>query len=160
MQIHLIAVGRKMPQWVEQAYNEYSRRLPRHCSLNLIEITAGKRSKSADVSRINREEGERLLQAIPDGSRVIALVRTGKEKSTEQLSGNMENWLASGQGVALLVGGPEGLSEACLERADECWSLSKMTLAHPLVRVVLAEQLYRAWSIIANLPYHRGEQGG
>ncbi len=157
MQIHLIAVGCKMPQWVDQAYGEYARRMPRHCTLNLIEITAGKRSKSADVARINREEGERLLQAIPDGSRVIALERTGKEKSTERLSGNMEKWLAGGQDVALLVGGPEGLSEACLERADEVWSLSKMTLAHPLVRVVLAEQLYRAWSIVANLPYHRGE---
>ncbi len=157
MQIHLIAVGRKMPQWVEQAYSEYARRMPRHCSLNLIEITTGKRSKSADVSRINREEGERILQAIPSGSRVIALERNGKEKSTEQLATSMEKWLAGGQDVAFLVGGPEGLSADCLERADEVWSLSKLTMAHPLVRVVLAEQLYRAWSIIANLPYHRGE---
>ena len=157
MQIYLIAVGRRMPQWVDDAYNEYARRMPRHCSLKLIEINAGKRSKSADVARINREEGERLLEAIPAGSRVIALERTGREKSTEQLATGMEKWLAGGQDVVLLVGGPEGLSRACLDRADECWSLSKMTLAHPLVRVVLAEQLYRAWSIIANLPYHRGE---
>jgi len=160
MQIHLIAVGRKMPQWVDQAYDEYARRMPRHCALNLIEINAGKRSRSADVARVNREEGERLLQAIPSGSRVIALERTGREKSTEQLAVNMEKWLAGGQDVVLLVGGPEGLSDDCLQRADECWSLSKLTMAHPLVRVVLAEQLYRAWSIIANLPYHRGEQGG
>lgn len=157
MQIYLIAVGRRMPQWVDNAYNEYARRMPRHCSLKLIEINAGKRSKSADVARINREEGERLLEAIPAGSRVIALERTGREKSTEQLATAMEKWLAGGQDVVLLVGGPEGLSQSCLGRADECWSLSKMTLAHPLVRVVLAEQLYRAWSIIANLPYHRGE---
>lgn len=158
MQIHLIAVGRKMPSWVDQAYDEYARRMPRHCSMKMVEINAGKRSRSADVTRINREEGERLLQAIPSGSRVIALERSGREKSTEQLALGMEKWLAAGQDVALLIGGPEGLSEACLERADECWSLSKMTLAHPLVRVVLAEQLYRAWSIIANLPYHRGDQ--
>ena len=157
MQIYLIAVGRRMPQWVDDAYNEYARRMPRHCSLKLIEINAGKRSKSADVARINREEGERLLEAIPAGSRVIALERTGREKSTEQLATGMEKWLAGGQDVVLLVGGPVGLSRSCLVRADECWSLSKMTLAHPLVRVVLAEQLYRAWSIIANLPYHRGE---
>jgi len=157
MQIHLIAVGRKMPSWVDQAYDEYARRMPRHCSMRLVEINAGKRSRSADVARINREEGERLLQAIPNGSRVIALERSGREKSTEQLALSMEKWLAGGQDVALLVGGPEGLSEACLKRADECWSLSKLTLAHPLVRVVLAEQLYRAWSIIANLPYHRGD---
>ncbi|MFW2438313.1 MAG: 23S rRNA (pseudouridine(1915)-N(3))-methyltransferase RlmH [Arenicellales bacterium] len=160
MQIHLIAVGRKMPQWVDQAYDEYARRMPHHCALNLVEINAGKRSRSADVARVNREEGERLLQAIPNGSRVIALERSGREKSTEQLSASMEKWLAGGQDVVLLVGGPEGLSDDCLQRADECWSLSKLTMAHPLVRVVLAEQLYRAWSIIANLPYHRGEQGG
>ncbi|GMR05643.1 MAG: 23S rRNA (pseudouridine(1915)-N(3))-methyltransferase RlmH [Gammaproteobacteria bacterium] len=160
MQIHLIAVGRKMPHWVDQAYSEYARRMPRHCSMKLIEINAGKRSKSADVARINREEGERLLQAIPNGSLVIAMERSGKEKNTEQLVLSMEKWLLGGQDVSLLIGGPEGLSQACIERADECWSLSKMTFAHPLVRVVLAEQLYRAWSIIANLPYHRGEQGG
>lgn len=157
MQISLIAVGRRMPQWVDDAYTEYARRMPRHCSLKLVEINAGKRSKSADIARINRQEGERLLEAIPPGSRVVALERTGREKSTEQLADSMEKWLASGQDVVLLVGGPEGLSRDCLDRADECWSLSKMTLAHPLVRVVLAEQLYRAWSIIANLPYHRGE---
>lgn len=157
MQISLIAVGRRMPQWVDDAYTEYARRMPRHCSLKLVEINAGKRSKSADIARINRQEGERLLEAIPPGSRVVALERTGREKSTEQLADSMEKWLAGGQDVVLLVGGPEGLSRDCLDRADECWSLSKMTLAHPLVRVVLAEQLYRAWSIIANLPYHRGE---
>ena len=157
MQISLIAVGRRMPQWVDDAYTEYARRMPRHCSLNLVEINAGKRSKSADIARINRQEGERLLEAIPPGSRVVALERTGREKSTEQLADSMEKWLAGGQDVVLLVGGPEGLSRDCLDRADECWSLSKMTLAHPLVRVVLAEQLYRAWSIIANLPCHRGE---
>jgi len=157
MQIYLIAVGRRMPQWVDEAYNEYARRMPRHCSLKLIEINAGKRSKGADVARINRQEGERLLEAIPAGSRVIALERTGQEQTTEKLAAGMEKWLAGGQDVVLLVGGPEGLSRACLDRADACWSLSKMTFAHPLVRVVLAEQLYRAWSIIANLPYHRGE---
>ncbi len=157
MQILLVAVGKRMPQWVTEAYSEYARRMPRHCSLKLIEINAGKRGKNADIQRINKEEGERMLEAIPAGSRVIALERTGKEKSTEQLAVSMEKWLGGGQDVVLLVGGPEGLSQACINRADEYWSLSKMTLAHPLVRVVLAEQLYRGWSIIANLPYHRGE---
>ena len=157
MQILLVAVGKRMPQWVTEAYDEYARRMPRHCSLKLIEINAGKRGKNADLLRINKEEGDRLLQAIPDGSHVIALERTGREKSTEQLAASMEKWLQSGQDVVFLVGGPEGLSPSCIDRADECWSLSKMTLAHPLVRVVLAEQLYRGWSIIANLPYHRGE---
>ena len=157
MQILLLAVGKRMPPWVKEAYSEYARRMPRHCSLKLVEIQAGKRSRNADVLRINREEGKKLLEAVPQGARVIALERTGKEKSTEQLASAMDKWMADGRDVAFLVGGPKGLSEPCLERADECWSLSKMTLAHPLVRVVLAEQLYRAWSILANLPYHRGE---
>jgi len=157
MKIMLIAVGRRMPQWVTDAFNGYAQRMPRHCALQLAEIAAGKRGKNADITRINREEGQRLLEAIPNSAHVIALERKGREKSTDQLAVSMEKWLASGQDVVLLVGGPEGLSEDCLQRADECWSLSKMTLAHPLVRVVIAEQLYRAWSIIANLPYHRGE---
>ena len=157
MKIMLIAVGKRMPQWVTDAFNDYARRMPRHCSLQLVEIAAGKRGKNADITRINREEGQRLLEAIPNSSHVIALERKGREKSTDQLAVSMEKWLAGGRDVALLVGGPEGLSDDCLQRADECWSLSKMTIAHPLVRVVIAEQLYRAWSIVANLPYHRGE---
>jgi 23S rRNA (pseudouridine1915-N3)-methyltransferase len=157
MEIVLIAVGKKMPQWVNEAYQEYAKRLPRHCAIRLVEIPAGKRSRNADVARVNREEGERLLNAVPPGSRVIALERSGREKSTEQLSAAMENWLAEGRDVVFMIGGPEGLDESCLQRADECWSLSTMTFAHPVVRVILAEQIYRAWSIIANLPYHRGE---
>jgi 23S rRNA (pseudouridine1915-N3)-methyltransferase len=156
MEILLIAVGTKMPRWVNDAYQEYARRMPAHCALKLIEVTAGKRTRNADVARINRDEGERLLNAVPAGARVIALERTGREKSTEQLSAAMENWLTEGRDVVFMIGGPEGLDQQCLQRADECWSLSKMTFAHPLVRVVLGEQLYRAWSIIANLPYHRG----
>jgi 23S rRNA (pseudouridine1915-N3)-methyltransferase len=156
MHIHIIAVGKRMPQWVDDAYREYARRMPRHCSLNLIEITAGHRGKNADLVRINRDEGERLLAAIPAGARVIALERRGRDKSTEELVAALDRWLQDGQDVALLIGGPEGLSEECLTRADEIWSLSSLTLAHPVVRVVLAEQLYRAWSIQAGLPYHRG----
>lgn len=156
MQINIIAVGKRMPQWVDEAYREYARRMPRHCSLNLVEITAGHRGKNADLERINRDEGERLLAAIPGSARVIALERRGKNKSTEDLAMALDRWLQDGQDVALLIGGPEGLSKDCLTRADEIWSLSGLTLAHPVVRVVLAEQLYRAWSIHAGLPYHRG----
>jgi len=157
MDILLIAVGTKMPAWVNEAYQEYAGRMPRHCGLKLIEIQAGKRRRNADIRRINREEGERLLKAVPPAARVIALERTGSQKSTEQLSAAMQGWLSEGRDVAFMIGGPEGLDKTCLQRADECWSLSKMTFAHPVVRVVFAEQVYRAWSIIANLPYHRGE---
>ena len=157
MRIHLIAVGRRMPEWVSQGFSEYARRMPKHCQLDLVEINAGKRGKNADLKRINRDEGQRLLDAVPAQARVIALERCGQQKSTTELASAMDQWLTQGQDVALLVGGPEGLSEQCIERADETWSLSKMTFAHPLVRVMLAEQLYRAWSILTNLPYHRGD---
>jgi len=155
MQIHIIAVGDRMPDWVEAGYEEYARRLPHECRLVLRAIPAGKRSKGADLARLVRDEGARQLAAIPAGSRVVALDRAGREMDTEALSGRIARQLGAGQDLVLLIGGPEGLAPECLARADERWSLSKLTLAHPLVRVVLAEQLYRAWSIIQNLPYHR-----
>ena len=155
MKIHIIAVGDRMPAWVEAGYQEYAKRLPRECRLVLHEIPAGRRAKGADIKRIIEQEGARQLAAIPVGAHVIALDRGGRQRDTEQLAVELEKRLAGGQDLALLIGGPEGLAPACLKRADEVWSLSLLTLAHPLVRVVLAEQLYRAWSIVNNLPYHR-----
>lgn len=155
MQIHLIAVGERMPAWVEAGYEEYAKRLPRECRLTLREIPAGKRTKGADLRRLIEQEGARQLAAIPADTRVVALDRSGRQMDTEQLAAELKKRLASGQDLALLVGGPEGLAPACLKRADDRWSLSLLTLAHPVVRVVLAEQLYRAWSILNNLPYHR-----
>ena len=155
MHIHLIAVGSRMPGWVTEGYQEFAKRLPPECRLNLIEIMPGKRSKSADIARAMREEGERMLAAIPKNVAVIALDARGTQWSTEQLSGELKNWLQGGRDIALLIGGPDGLAEDCLKRAQTLWSLSKLTLPHPLVRIVLAEQLYRAWSILQNHPYHR-----
>lgn len=155
MQIHLIAVGERMPGWVEAGYREYAKRLPRECRLTLREIPAGRRTQGADLKRLIEQEGARQLAAIPAGCRVIALERGGRQMDTEQLAMELKKRLAGGQDLALLVGGPEGLAPECLKRADDKWSLSLLTLAHPVVRVVLAEQLYRAWSIINHLPYHR-----
>ncbi len=155
MQIHIIAVGERMPEWVEAAYSEYAKRLPRECRLALHAIPAGKRGKGADLARLTRDEGARLLAAVPPGSRVVALDRTGRELDTQALAGRIEKQLGAGCDLALLIGGPEGLAPECLAAAHERWALSKLTLAHPVVRVVLAEQLYRAWSILKNLPYHR-----
>ncbi len=155
MQIHIIAVGERMPAWVEAGYQEYAKRLPRECRLMLHEVPAGRRAKGADLRRLIGREGERQLAAIPAGARVIALDRGGKQMDTEALAAEMKRRMSSGDHLALLIGGPEGLAPACLARADERWAVSKLTLAHPVVRVVLAEQLYRAWSIIKNLPYHR-----
>lgn len=155
MQIHLIAVGERMPAWVEAGYGEYAKRMPRECRLVLREMPAGRRAKGADLKRLIEQEGARQLAAIPTGCRVVALDRGGRQMDTEQLATELKKRLAGGQDLALLIGGPEGLAPGCLKRADETWSLSKLTLAHPVVRVVVAEQIYRAWSIIKGLPYHR-----
>jgi len=155
MNIYLLAVGNKMPDWVTKGYHEYAKRLKADCQLQLIEIVPGKRGKNADLARIKKTEGEKILQAIPKGCRVLALEVKGKPWSTHELSQQLDNWLHGGQDIALLIGGPEGLSEACVARADIKWSLSPLTLPHPLVRVLLSEQLYRAYSILKNHPYHR-----
>ncbi|MGD8592300.1 MAG: 23S rRNA (pseudouridine(1915)-N(3))-methyltransferase RlmH [Gammaproteobacteria bacterium] len=155
MRIHLIAVGNRLDAWVYQGYEEFAKRLSQDCTLQLIEIPAIKRGKNADIERITREESQKMLAAIPKGARVIVLDIHGRQRSTEELAGKLADWLQGGQDVALLVGGPEGLSADCLARADETWSLSKLTLPHPLVRIVVAEQIYRAWSVLNNHPYHR-----
>jgi 23S rRNA (pseudouridine1915-N3)-methyltransferase len=159
MQVHLIAVGTRMPEWVQAAEEEYRRRMPPHLRWTLREIPPARRGKGADIARLLREEGERILAAVPKDCFVIALERTGRPVDSEGMAASLNDWLAGGRDVALLIGGPEGLSPDCLRRADLLWSLSPLTLAHPVARVVLAEQLFRAWSITANRPYHRGEQG-
>ncbi|EDY86039.1 conserved hypothetical protein TIGR00246 [gamma proteobacterium HTCC5015] len=155
MKIHLIAVGQKMPDWVAKGYEEYARRLPSDCALVLHEVAAGKRGKNADVARILEAEGKAVLDKVPRGSHIVALEVTGKAHTTESLAQRLDHWRHLGGDVALLVGGPEGLSDACRQAAQEQWSLSPLTLPHPLVRVVLAESLYRAWSVLNNHPYHR-----
>ena len=155
MQISLIAVGARMPAWVTQGYEEYARRLPPEYSLQLVEIQAGKRGKGADLIRIIQQEGHQSLAAVPKGARVVAMDVKGRAWSTEELAREMDSWRHDGRDVALLVGGPEGLAESCRNRAQQTWSLSALTLPHPLVRIVVAEQLYRAWSILKGHPYHR-----
>ncbi|MEO6697647.1 MAG: 23S rRNA (pseudouridine(1915)-N(3))-methyltransferase RlmH [Gammaproteobacteria bacterium] len=155
MHIHLIAIGERMPDWVKSGYDQYAKRLPRECRLQLVEIPAGKRGKGADIARAILSEGERMLAAIPKDARVIALDMRGKQWDTAQLAQQLKDWLQGGRDVALLTGGPEGLAESCLKRADHLWSLSNLTLPHPLVRIVVAEQLYRAWSLLTGHPYHR-----
>ena len=144
-----------MPTWVQAGYQEYATRLPRECALHLIEIPAGKRSPHADLPRIVRTEGERLLAAVPAGSRLIALDERGQEWTTVALAEQLTGWLREGRDLSLLIGGPDGLAAACCERAEQLWSLSRLTLPHPLVRIVVAEQLYRAWSLLHHHPYHR-----
>jgi 23S rRNA (pseudouridine1915-N3)-methyltransferase len=153
--IHLVAVGTRMPAWVTEGYREYAGRLPRECSLRLVEIPPCKRRKNLNTARIKLEEGQKILAALPPQGTVIALDVRGKGWDTGTLAIRLQDWMRGGHDVALLVGGADGLSDECLQRADLCWSLSALTLPHALVRVLVAEQLYRAWSILAGHPYHR-----
>jgi 23S rRNA (pseudouridine1915-N3)-methyltransferase len=156
MRIRLIAIGQKMPEWVTAGFTEYAKRLPVDYRLDLVEIPLTKRGKNTDVARAMKREGEQMLAAIGSHDKVIALEVNGVTWSTEQLAMQLGRWRDQSQSIVLLVGGPEGLDGACLARADVRWSLSPLTLPHPLVRVLLAEQLYRAWTILQNHPYHRG----
>jgi len=144
-----------MPDWVVQGYQTFAGRLPAECSLRLVEIPAIKRRKNADLKRIAAREGETLLAAVPKGALVIALDERGRQWSTLELADQFASWRQGGRDIALLVGGPDGLHESCRLQARQLWSLSPLTLPHALVRVIVAEQLYRAWSIGANHPYHR-----
>ncbi len=153
--IHLVVVGEKMPPWVEQGYRQYEKRIHGRVALNLIEVAAIRRRKNANIDTIVAREDQRIWAAIPHGCKVIALDRCGKCVTTLQFVDRLESWLQYGDQVALLVGGPEGLSADLLMRADETWSLSTLTFAHPVVRVILAEQIYRCYSVLEKLPYHR-----
>mgnify|MGYP003629407552 FL=1 len=155
MRIQLIAVGSKMPSWVEQGYQQYVKRFPSDMPLSLTEIPAGKRGKNADIKRILHKEGELTMAAIPKGNRIVTLEVTGKPWNTPMLASNMQKWQMDGRDVSLLIGGPEGLAPECIAASEQKWSLSSLTLPHPLVRIIVAESLYRAWSVNTNHPYHR-----
>ena len=155
MRIHLLAVGRRMPEWVRTGFAEFAQRLPPECRLELKEIEPGERGKGRDPSRAMTEEGARLLATLPKSVQVIALDERGKEWSSAELAQRLQAWMQDGRDIALLIGGADGLAPEVTARADVRWSLSKLTLPHALVRVLAAEQLYRAWSILKNHPYHR-----
>jgi 23S rRNA (pseudouridine1915-N3)-methyltransferase len=151
--LRILAVGTRMPGWVQAGFEDYRKRLPREWALELREIPLARRG--ADAARAVREEGDALLAAIEDGEYVVAMEVTGRALATPDVARALERAREQGQRMAFLVGGPDGLSDACRARAREQWSLSRLTLPHPLVRILLAEQLYRGWSLLAAHPYHR-----
>lgn len=155
MHIHIIAVGQKMPAWVSTACDEYIKRLPREIDLQLREIPLGKRGKNPDINRAMQEECDAILSAMPSGAMLVALEVTGKKLTTEKLSSELDSWMHEGRDVCIAIGGPDGFSTDFLSRCDRKISLSDMTFPHPLVRVIIVEQLYRAWTILNNHPYHR-----
>jgi 23S rRNA (pseudouridine1915-N3)-methyltransferase len=155
MRAFIIAVGEKMPAWVQEGFAEYSKRLTRELPLTLVEISTKSRGVR-DPARAMADEGEAILAAIPKSAHVIALDSRGKAWSSEELAAQLARWRMLGKDLAFLIGGPDGFAASTIERADQRWSLGPATLPHPLVRIVLAEQLYRAVSQLGNHPYHRG----
>jgi 23S rRNA (pseudouridine1915-N3)-methyltransferase len=144
-----------MPAWVQAGFEEYRKRLPAHMALKLREVPAGQRKARTDAAAARRIEGDELLRRAESADLVLALDERGREWSTGELAEALRRWQLETPRVALLVGGPDGLDERCRERADRLWSLSKLTLPHALVRVLVAEQIYRAWTILRGHPYHR-----
>ncbi len=155
MKARLIAVGHKAPDWVATGYADYAKRLSHWLPIELVEITPGMRGKNCDAARATFDEGQRVLAALPKNVHVIALDIAGKTHSSEQLAQRLEHWRGQGHDLAFLIGGPDGHATEVLAAAQETWSLGPLTLPHMLVRLVVAEQLYRAASMLANHPYHR-----
>jgi 23S rRNA (pseudouridine1915-N3)-methyltransferase len=143
-----------MPDWVEKACAEYLKRMPRETSVEIIEIKPDKRASGKTPEVVQESEASRILEAAGKDL-LIVLDEHGQEVTTTQLAQRMENWLAGGRDVALVIGGADGLHASLKKKADWLWSLSKLTMPHGMVRIVLAEQLYRAWTVIQNHPYHR-----
>ncbi len=144
-----------MPAWVEQASKDYLKRMPRELQIKTIEVPLIKRGKNADIPRIVRDESRKLLDAVPANCYCVALDVNGSRISTQQLASTLDDWMQQRRDVAILIGGPDGLSDELLHEIDTTLSLSDMTFPHPLVRIIMLEQLYRAWSILNNHPYHR-----
>jgi 23S rRNA (pseudouridine1915-N3)-methyltransferase len=155
MKCRLIAAGTRLPDWVNSGFREYQKRLRSPLTLELHEIPVATRRAGENPQRAIQREGADMLAALGKDDYVVALEITAKTMTTEQVSAWLAERMRDGRSLALLIGGPDGLSPACLERADQRWSLSPLTLPHALVRVVVAEQLYRATSLLAGHPYHR-----
>jgi 23S rRNA (pseudouridine1915-N3)-methyltransferase len=156
MRAKLIAVGERMPGWVAEGFAEYAKRLSRDLKLELVEIRPGARGKGRDDARAMADEGAALLAALPRDAHVVALDGRGTAWSSEQLAEQLSKWRMTGRDLAFLIGGPDGHSRDVLQRAGQRWSLGPLTLPHMLVRLVVAEQLYRAMTILNGHPYHRG----
>ncbi|HEX6996514.1 MAG TPA: 23S rRNA (pseudouridine(1915)-N(3))-methyltransferase RlmH [Gammaproteobacteria bacterium] len=155
MRLLLLAASNRQPDWVVAGYREYAGRLRGRFVLELKEVKLARRTGGASVAQAVADEGERLLAAVPDGAHVVALSERGAPWSTADLAARLERWSALGAPVCLLLGGPDGLAPRCLERAAEQWCLSPLTLPHGLARIIVAEALYRAWSLLERHPYHR-----
>ncbi|WP_137718883.1 23S rRNA (pseudouridine(1915)-N(3))-methyltransferase RlmH [Methylobacillus flagellatus] len=154
MKLRIISVGHKMPDWVETACQEYLKRMPREASVEIVEIKPDKRAAGKNSEVVQEAEAKRILEAV-GRDLLVVLDERGQEVTTLQLAERFSGWLSGGRDVALVVGGADGLHASLKQQASWLWSLSRLTLPHGMVRVLLTEQLYRAWSVINHHPYHR-----
>lgn len=155
MRVTVLSLGHRMPAWIQEGWHEYTRRMPPEIRVELVELKPEERGAGRSVERARQVEGERMLQALPPGATLLALDERGKAVTTQGLSVMLADWMRDGIHPAFAIGGADGHDEAVRQRAAKLISLSALTLPHGLVRVLLAEQLYRAWSILARHPYHR-----
>ena len=155
MHINIIAVGKRMPDWIDKAFKEYHKRLPKQIEVTLTEIAPANRNRKNSIEQYQLEEEAGILTKLNAGSVCILLDETGKAFTSMGLADNLENWLNDQQQIDLLIGGPDGVSQKIKQHAHETWALSALTLPHALVSVLLIEQIYRAWTITNNHPYHR-----
>lgn len=155
MHIRLLAVGDRQPGWVEAAFKAYVARMPRHWQFRLEAIGTAQRSRNASSDTAKAVESEKILAKIKPADFVVALDERGKQFDSRSLAAHLDEWQAAGQDIVFVIGGPDGFSKTCLQRANLQWSLSMLTLPHGLARVFFAEQIYRAWTIQTGHPYHR-----
>lgn len=155
MKLYVIAVGNRMPKWVETAWDDYAKRMPADCAIELKEVKPEPRTSGKTPEQMMQAEAKRIEAAMPSFAIRVILDEHGKDITTMQLAKHLEQWKFSGQDVAIIIGGPDGLDAHLKNTGDVKLRLSSLTLPHPMVRILLAEQLYRAWSITVNHPYHR-----
>ncbi|MCX7193267.1 MAG: 23S rRNA (pseudouridine(1915)-N(3))-methyltransferase RlmH [Proteobacteria bacterium] len=155
MKLLIVTVGHKMPDWITTGFNEYAKRMPRETRIELIEIKPEPRTTGKTTLQIMETEAARILNALPQTCRRIALDEHGATPTTKQLAAQMKDWMCEGRDIAFIIGGADGLHDSVKQAADQLMALSAFTLPHAFVRVLLAEQLYRAYSLMHNHPYHR-----
>lgn len=155
MHIRLIAVGDRQPPWVDSAFENYVQRLPKQWQFHIDVVATAPRAKNSSADSAKHAEGQKVLAKIKTPECVVVLDERGKQYSSEELSASLNDWQRDGRDLTFIIGGPDGVSEDCMNRADLRWSLSRLTLPHGLARVLFAEQLYRAWTLSTGHPYHR-----
>ncbi len=155
MHIRLLAVGDRQPTWVDDAFDNYAGRFPREWKFRIDRIATAKRSKNNKSRNAMEVEAEAFLTRIKSGEQVVLMDERGSQLTSQTLATRLSDWQADGRDLCFVIGGPDGVADACRQRADIIWSLSKLTLPHGLARVLFAEQMYRAWSLQNGHPYHR-----